>query len=79
MKLKPIEKINWKNGLLIFICSTGCFSNRSLQGDCTESPKLDCICTMDYNPVCGCNQKTYANACSAECAGIKIYKSGKCN
>jgi hypothetical protein len=78
MKLKHTKKMNWKNGLLIFICSTGCFSNQSFKSNCTESPKQDCICTMDYKPVCGCNQKTYANACSAECAGIMYYKSGKC-
>lgn len=57
MKLKHTKKMNWNNGLLIFVCSTGCFSNQSFKSNCTESPKQDCICTMDYKPVCGCNQK----------------------
>jgi len=45
---------------------------------CAESPQADCICTRQYDPVCGCNNKTYGNACMAECAGIKTYKKGEC-
>jgi len=28
--------------------------------------------------VCGCNDKTYGNACMAQCAGIKTYSQGPC-
>ncbi|MBV6439876.1 MAG: hypothetical protein EPGJADBJ_01531 [Saprospiraceae bacterium] len=45
---------------------------------CVENPRPDCVCTMQYDPVCGCNNKTYSNACVAECAGIKKYKKGEC-
>jgi Heat shock protein len=45
---------------------------------CVEEVKPDCICTMQYDPVCGCNDKTYGNACLADCAGIKTYKKGEC-
>jgi hypothetical protein len=46
--------------------------------NCVEKIKEDCFCTMDYNPVCGCNNKTYGNACSAACHGITNYKTGEC-
>jgi heat shock protein HslJ len=48
------------------------------QKPCVETLKPACICTEQYEPVCGCNNKTYGNACMAECAGIKSYTKGEC-
>jgi hypothetical protein len=43
-----------------------------------EKIKPDCACFYIYDPVCGCNDKTYGNACAAECSGITDYTQGKC-
>lgn len=36
-----------------------------------------CICAKLWMPVCGEDNKTYGNACEADCAGVK-YTGGEC-
>ncbi len=58
---------------LVFLCAqTSCDKN------CKATPKEDCFCTQQYDPVCGCNKETYGNACTAECNGITDFKKGVC-
>lgn len=45
-------------------------------GVCRPVPQA---CKEIYDPVCGCNGKTYGNACFAAMAGAQIDHEGKCH
>ncbi|MEY4541061.1 MAG: hypothetical protein RLZZ306_2818 [Bacteroidota bacterium] len=46
--------------------------------DCVEKLNTNIACTLQYDPVCGCNGKTYGNACAADASGIRVVYKGEC-
>ena len=45
---------------------------------CMGEPISDMMCTQQYDPVCGCNKRTYSNACTAKVAGVQRWTKGPC-
>lgn len=65
----------------LFGCDSGggltCGSGLECQANtCTEVQS--CVCTANYDPVCGSNGRTYSNACNAGCANIPVAHNGEC-
>jgi len=44
-------------------------------GSCELKPEA---CTEQYEPVCGCDDQTYSNACFAASAGMSVLTDGEC-
>ena len=44
----------------------------------TLAANNDVMCTMQYDPVCGVDNKTYGNACVAGAEGVAVKHKGEC-
>ncbi len=70
----------------LLICLTSCVKVDEsdlidvLQRICIDESKIDeqAVCIEIYEPVCGCNAKTYSNTCYAKRSGLISWKDGEC-
>ena len=55
-------------------------SSSSSSTPCIDPVKIDpnIMCTFNYDPVCGCDNKSYSNECFAEKHGILHWTVGRC-
>lgn len=71
-------------GFAGFACDDGLFckyepeqscGNGDQMGVCTEPPQA---CQFVHHPVCGCDGRTYSNACFAAANSVSVLHDGEC-
>jgi hypothetical protein len=82
-ELPPLLRASLPAFDALFACGEGepltCAAELAcVAGACTSEPE-PCVCTEQYEPVCGADGTTYANACFAACAGVGVAAPGACN
>lgn len=68
-------------GVCVFSNGTECEEWKLFRGEpceTTPTPSEGAVCPTLWQPVCGTNNQTYANACISRAAGAEIAKQGMC-
>ena len=57
-----------------------CSSDQTSEDSCVDESIIDefSVCIEIYQPVCGCDQKTYPNSCYAGINGLTQWTEGEC-
>jgi hypothetical protein len=71
-------------GLAGFGCGAGLYCAFPLEAHCGAADQtgvckaIPDVCTEQFSPVCGCNDKTYPNECAAARDGVSVGSAGEC-
>jgi hypothetical protein len=71
-------------GLLGTQCGAGLYCDYPISSSCGATDQTGVckakpdVCGEIYAPVCGCDDKTYSNACDAQSAGVSVASKGEC-
>ena len=76
MQENSFSRLGFHGVLMILLLAS---NNVGAQADAEPAKATDEVaCTMQYEPVCGVNGKTYSNDCMARVAGVEVADAGVC-